>query len=415
MRKLLDNIIERIQSFVAQSDLVALTVGCELANTIPVIKIIEDLENEATSEFYWVFKLDFEDPVKYASAIVSDFSARHEAVRLSMEKEGMKPWPLIPEDILSEETAPELRLRWLMAFSRRLLPAPNGGVVVWVFFPCDIADSLAFAALMREVMKHKRPFPWCHHLRVILRDDLSDDEFKHAVERLPYWQWYKPDLSVEAMEQSLAEDVANEKRPLDERMSALMVMAGMDYSYQRYAGALDKYYLLLKYHAGLGNAPMTALALNGIGEVYQKLGNLREASRYFESALIPASAGANPPIPIFLNVALNMANLRLEQQRWNEAEGYYDAAQNVAVLARNGPVKIQSLENKGYSQLMQGKQREAIETWEQGVTIAENLGEESLRRSLLNRLAQAYRDTDQMDKYRQAESLLVARRGIGAD
>src|SRR5262249_48113582 len=159
--------------------------------------------------------------------------------------------------------------------------------------------------------------------------------------------------------------------------------AGMDYSYQRYAGALDKYHLLLKYHAGLGNAPMAAVALNGIGEVYQKLGNFKEAGRYFETALIPASAGADPPIPIFLNVTLNLASLCLEQRRWNEAEGYYDAAQNLAALARNGQVKIRSLENKGHSQAMQGKHREAIETWEQGVTIAENLGEESLRRSLL--------------------------------
>jgi tetratricopeptide (TPR) repeat protein len=153
---------------------------------------------------------------------------------------------------------------------------------------------------------------------------------------------------------------------------------------------------------------MAAVALNGIGEVYQKLGNSEEASTYFEAALIPAGSGEHPPIPIFLNVVLNMANLRLGQQRWQEAEGYYDSAQNLATLARNGHVKIRSLENKGYSQLMQGKHREAIETWEHGMTIAENLGEEALRRSLLNRLAQAYRETNQVEKSRKAESLLVS-------
>jgi hypothetical protein len=413
MRKLLENITERIRSFVAQSDQVALAVGCDASGAIPVIKIIEGLDDESDSEFYWVFKLDFEDQVQYASAIVGDFSARHEAIRLSMEKEGMQPWPAIPEGVLSEETAPELRLRWLMAFSRRLLPAPDGGSVVWVFFPFNIANPPAFAALMGAVMKHELPFPWCHHIRVILHDDLSDGEFKRVVERLPRWQWYEADLSVEAVEQSLAEEAADEKLSLDERMSALMVLAGMDYSYKRYAGALDKYHLLLRYHGGIGNLPMAAVALNGIGEVYWKLGNIREAAQCFETALIPASAGKHPPIPILLNVTLNLANLRLEQQRWSEAEGYYDIAQNLAVLARNGPVKIQSLENKGYSQLMQGKHREAIETWEQGVTIAENLREEALRRSLLNRLAQAYQETKQADKYRQAASLLVSARDAG--
>jgi tetratricopeptide (TPR) repeat protein len=408
MRRLLETINQRFQSFIAQNHQVALAVGCELANTAPVIKIIEDLEAEAVSEWYWVFKLDFEDPARYASAIISDFSARHEAVSMSMEKEGMEPWPAIPDAVLSEETAPELRLRELMAFSRRLLPVPDGGAVVWVFFPLDIANPLAFLALMREVMKHEFPFPWCHHIRVILRDDLSEESFKDAAEGASRWQWYKPDLSMEAVEQSLAEEAADESRPLDERMNALMVMAGMDYSYQRYAGALGKYYLLLKYHAGLGNLPMAAVALNGIGEVYQKLGAREEAAKYFETALIPASAGEHPPIPIFLNVVLNMANLRLEQQRWQEAEGYYDSAQNLATLARNGHVKLRSLENKGYSQLMQGKHQEAIETWEHGITIAENLGEEALRRSLLNRLAQAYRETNQVEKRRKAESLLVS-------
>ncbi|HEY6402342.1 MAG TPA: hypothetical protein VI479_13090, partial [Blastocatellia bacterium] len=72
-----------------------------------------------------------------------------------------------------------------------------------------------------------------------------------------------------------------------------------------------------------------------------------------------------------------------------------------------------SLESKGVSQLMQGKHREAIETWEQGRMIAENLGEESLRRSLLNRLAQAYRETNQADKRRQAEILLVSKIDAG--
>jgi hypothetical protein len=413
MRKILENITERIRSFVAQSDQVALAVGCDAASAIPMTKIIESLDDESDSEFYWVFKRDYEAPVQYASAIVSDFSAKHEAIRLLMGKEGMEPWPAIPEGVLSEETAPELRLRWLMAFSRRLLPAPDDSSVVWVFFPFNIANPPAFAALMGAVMKHELPFPWCHHIRVILHDDLTDGEFKRVVEQLPRWQWYGPDLSVEAMERSLAEEVADEKLSLDERMSALIVLAGMDYSYKRYAGALEKYHLLFRYHAGICNLPMAAVALNGIGEVYWKLGNIRQAAECFETALIPASAGKHPPIPVLLNVTLNLANLCLEQRRWSEAEGYYDATQNLAVLARNGQVKIQSLENKGCSQLMQGKHREAIETWEQGVTIAENLSEEALRRSLLNRLAQAYRETKQADKYRQAKSLLVSARDLG--
>ncbi|HKX27675.1 MAG TPA: tetratricopeptide repeat protein [Blastocatellia bacterium] len=407
MRRLLATISTRIQGFVNQSEHVALAVGCASANTMPVIKIIEGLEEAAVSEWFWIFRHDFEDPVQYASAVVNDFSVRHEAVRLSMQQEGMPPWPAIPDPILSEETAPERRLRELMAFSRRLLPVPNGGAVVWVYFPFNLRRPGAFAALMMEVMKHEFPFPWCHHLRVIVRDDLSDWRFKGAVGKLPRWQWYEPDLSGEAVERSLAEEAADENLPLAERMNGLLVMAGMDYSHRRYQPAAEKYRLLLKYHEAIGNHPMTALALNGIGEVHRELGDDEEAGRCFEIALVPASAGKDPPIPIWLNIVLNLANLRFEQRRWAEAAGYYDSAEKLATLARNAQVKIRSLENEGVSQSMQGKHAEAIETWQRGAMIAEELNEEELRRSLLKRLSQIYRETRQVEKHRETEARLV--------
>jgi hypothetical protein len=64
MRKILQNINERIRSFIVQTDQVALAIGCDLAGAVTVSKVIDDLENKATHDWYWVFKLDFDNPVQ---------------------------------------------------------------------------------------------------------------------------------------------------------------------------------------------------------------------------------------------------------------------------------------------------------------------------------------------------------------
>jgi tetratricopeptide (TPR) repeat protein len=373
-----------------------------------MLTLLEQVEAGRASDMFWTFTDEFIGAYEYADAVVSAFATRHEGVRLAMEKEGMQPWPPIPRGILSEDAPPPQRLRQLAAFSRQLLPVPNGGNIVWAFYPLEIADHREYAELIRQVVEHDLPNPWCHHLRFIARDEPATPAVREALTDSPRVQWYEPDLSHDAVKRSIEDEAADESLPLEERMTNFLMLAGGDQANRLYPEALEKYSLLLQYHAPLGNLSMAALALNGMGETYEKLGDLESAADSYQAALIPATQAEYPPIPVLLNITLNLANLRYGEERWAEAEGYYDLAQQLATAARNPPVKIESLEFRGICQHRQRKFAEAEQSWYDGSVIAGALEELELCRRLVARLRQYYEETGQHAKERERREQLEA-------
>jgi tetratricopeptide (TPR) repeat protein len=390
MRSILESIGDRLKSFLEQRDDLALVLGSSAADSLPVLKILEGLEEESTSDLFWTITHEFREPAAYASAVVREFATRHEVVRLAMERRGMRPWPPIPPAVLAEHSPPGYRLRALAAFSRELLPVPNGGNNVWVLYPLEITDHAAYARLMAELLYHEFPFPWCHHLRFIVRADPDDAALPTMLAQWPRIQWYQPDLGMDAVSRGLEAEVANESLPLAERMTFVPIMAGMDYAMGRLPEALEKYELLLRFHAADGNRPMAAFALNGMGEVYEKLGDLDRANASYEAALIPASDGDTPAIPIWLNTVVNLGNLCMRQARWADGEAYFDVAQQLATVARDATSRISALDNRGVCQYQQWKLADAARSWGDGAALAATLQDARMCRALLVRLEQLY-------------------------
>jgi len=158
----------------------------------------------------------------------------------------------------------------------------------------------------------------------------------------------------------------------------------------------------------MGNAPMVALGLNSVGEIHQRLGRLEQSGRCFEAALQPACAGENPPLPILFNTLLNLANLRMGQQRFAEAEAYYDSGEKLATVLRNPVTKLQAIENLGYCQFMQGKADDAAKTWEHGAEIAGKLETPELHRNLLLRLRGHYANANLPAQVQKIDAELLA-------
>jgi tetratricopeptide (TPR) repeat protein len=406
MQKLLKEISDRLRAFVDQRDDVGLVLVSPAAEAAPLLKILEGLEDASASDLYWSFTDNFTDAVAYANAIVNAFATKHEVVRLAMQKEKMTQWPPIPPQILSEQASPVQKLREVAAFSRELLPVPNGGNNVWIYFPLEIADQAAFSGLMAAVLRHEFPFPWCHHLRFIIRGDPAGEPPLLASSARV--QRYQPDLSMDAITRSMEEELADESLPLQERMAPLPIMAGNDFAQARYPEAMEKYELLLRYHAPNNNFAMAAFALNGMGEVYEKQGDLERANESYEAALIPASHGENPAIPVLLNVVLNLGNLCVRQARWEDGEAYFDTAQQLATVARNAPAKIGSLEKRGVCQQQQGKNEEAAKSWHDGAVIAALVEDVDSCRTLLARLEQYYSAAGQTAKAHELQEQVAA-------
>ena len=381
MRKVLDAVTQRLQAFIAQRDDVALTLRCGPVESALLVKVVESLQDAAASELVWVLADDFTTPAAYAAAVVESFAAKYELVRLRQPEQGLPQWAPFPAALRDAALTPLRRLRELLIFGRSLLPAPEGMRVVWALFPLQIAAPVAYAELMHALLQHEHPFPWCHHMRIIVREVSAG-----PIGKLPRVGQYEPDLSPRAVEQALAADVSDATLPLAQRLQALLITAGIDYAHQRHAPALEKYQLIFRYFVHAGNLPLTALALNGMGEVHRARGDLKNAGTCFEAALIPAANRTDPALPVLMNVLMNIAALRMTEQRWATAESYYEQAQQVAAALRNPPLKVAMIEQLGEAQHRQGKAAEARATWTIAARVAEQLALPAQRQSVLDRL-----------------------------
>jgi tetratricopeptide (TPR) repeat protein len=371
VQKLFEALTARLRAHVVQRDDVALVVRCTDAEASVVLKALEEIDDASTAELFWIVGDEFHDAVSYVSGVVNAFAVKHGAVRMAMEQRGMQPWPLLPDALLDERRPPVDRLRELLVFSRALLPAPDGFLGVWCLIPLSIGDPDGHAALMAELVRHEFPLPWCHHLRLYVRADAVDPMLPALLAPQPRIAWYEPDFSQPTIQRAIDEESADAALPLERRLQNVLMSASIDQAHQRYPDALQKYALLLKYYAGVRNPTMTALVLNAVGETQARLGNEEVAGLCFEQAFHPASQAAGPPLPVMLNIVLNLANLRMAQGRWAESESYYDAAQRLATAQRDPTTKLHAVENLGQCQYMQGRVPEA-------------------RRRLLERLASHY-------------------------
>src|SRR5262249_31126131 len=212
----------------------------------------------------------------------------------------------------------------------------------------------------------------------------------------------------EAIERGLEEELGDAGVPLAERMILLLVNAGMDYRHARWARALEKYQLAADYHGTAGNLAVAAAALGGRGECHVQLGQPDQAEEHFRAALVPLTTMKNPPPAIFLNVLVNLGNLCFAQQRWPEAEGYYDNGHLMAGLACAAQVKLNCIEHKGAAQYRQNKVNEAVETWRFGVDIAGQLGVKEAQRALIQRLQEHYQKARDRGKLAELQARLAA-------
>ena len=406
MQKLFDSITTRLEAFVNQRDQIALVVRCRDEECPVILKTFEGMDEGAESEMFWLVSEAFTDAQTWVSAVVDDFVVKHGSVRMAMGKEGFAPWPELPKALLDETRRPSVRLRELMEFSRELRPFPEGMLTVWCLVPLEIGDTRAWAALMWELLQHEFPNPWCHHMRIFVRGAPAEPDLQAALEAIPRVAWYDPDLSQTAIQRALEEEAADRKQPLELRLQNVFMSAGVDFAHGRFDQALAKYGVLLKFYTGVRNPGMTAMVLNAIGETHARTGNPDAAIRCFELALAPAASMSPMPVPVMLNVTLNLANQHMSFGHWQEAEAYYDSAQKLAMVQRDADTRLRAIENLGVCQYAQGKVPEAIAKWHAGAGVADELGIEGPRRTMLLRLAGHYHQAQ--DYAKQAEMQRLA-------
>ena len=182
----------------------------------------------------------------------------------------MPPWPPMPAEVLPNRRRPRRGfVTWLHSHGSYcqfpMAATMFGSSIRWRLEICRVFG------LMEELLSHEFPFPWCHHLRFIIREepDVRAGRFSLA---LPASSDTSRILAWKPSNAAWKRRLRDESLPLLERLAPLPIMAGNDFALGRYPEAMEKYELLLRYHAPLNNYPMAAFALNGMGEVYEKNG-----------------------------------------------------------------------------------------------------------------------------------------------
>jgi tetratricopeptide (TPR) repeat protein len=389
MRKLFEKMRSRCEDFLAQRDDLAMVVRARETEYTALVSTLDGIDKSDSLDSFWLFADPFESKISYVNTISKNFQAQYEALNAIEIDDGEPPLPPLPLELFDSQRSPVQRLKELMICARGLIPDLEEAHLVWGFLPGSIGDPVEYAALMVELLRFEMPFPWCHHMRVLVRETWAQPVLhQYGKSKMPRVQWYSPDMSTPAIEEALAEEAADESLPLRQRMQSLFVLAGMDIAQRRLDSANRKYQLLAKYYNAIGDKPLCSLSMNGLGEIAERKGNPTLARDYYERALTPAAESES--LPALTNATLNLANLHLSQKRWNTAYEHYQAVVELAKAYFNPQLMVRCLEQMGVCRYELKDPKGAIANWNIGKDLAKSAGANGELLGCLKRLQRLY-------------------------
>jgi hypothetical protein len=368
MRKLFVQMQARVEAFLGQRHALLLVVRAGPAEFLPLVSTLNGIEQGDSADAFWLFMEPFENATQYAKVVVESFRVRYLVLAPELQKAGFAVPSELPAEIVDARRPAVDRVRDLLVFARSLIDDLESSHLVVGLLPTKIAQPLAFAQFVVALVAHQMPQPWCHHMRILVREEPPDCPLSQHAQAAASAEFYAPDMGQEAVQKSLDDEVNDASLPLPQRMQSLLLSAGMDLAHQRFQGAGEKYSLLAKYHGALGPAPLHALSLNGLGEVFDRSGNKKAAQRHYELALVPACQSQDPPS--LINITGNLGNLHRVNGNWADAFGYYSALATLAHAVDNTELQLRCFEQMGFCKYKLGDVKGAWEHWNAGVELA---------------------------------------------
>jgi hypothetical protein len=414
VQKLFAAMQAQLDAFIKQRDRIAMVIACADGDVPLYLKTLEAIEQADSPHAFWLFAQPFTTPEAYVDALVNTVRARVQqlATLIAQADEPMPTPAPFPEERLGPEHPAVVRLRELVTYTRAVHD-DAGSLVVWGFFPVTVADGAVYARFMGALLEHSWPAPWCHHARLFVREARADARMTTHFRKLPRLSFYDLDLSSSALEQSLVEQAMDDGCLPVMRMQALLMLANLDLANQRLQKAVDKFQVLATFYRNTQQPALFALAINGMGEVCARGGAVKQAQSLFESALTPAIDAQADGLAVLINIALNLGNLHLTQQRFAESIGYFQAVAEMAGVLCNAQLKIQCLETMGACHSALGEHKRAWERWREGLALARGLEVDLQQERLLQRLRDLYRALHMTDDLCRTEAELRVLRERG--
>lgn len=386
-----------------QRESFGLVVCSEEPDVAMVASVLGGLDQSDSQSVYLTFGHRLVTARAFVDVCVEMVELQRRGIDERRGERGEEPWPAIPAECRDPALGGDVRIRHLLAYVRARVAVDTP--IVLSLIPAELRDVDGYARMARALLPSPALEPWMRHVRLILRDarerpflvpTLLDPEPDGVVV-------YTADFSPKALEEGLAADAARPSLPPRQRALALLQSAGLDFAHQRYVPALEKYGLLYNLFDDLREPGLAALCLCGAGDVYRRVGQLDEASLRYRQGLHLVREGQSPPV--MLNLLMGVGHVCLEQQRFADAEQYWDLAARVAAAQLKNVMALpECMEWVGVARLGLGDSAGAIRVWEGALEVVEEHPNPTRKVSVLRRMvdfAEATRWEAKREEYRQ--------------
>jgi tetratricopeptide (TPR) repeat protein len=251
-------------------------------------------------------------------------------------------------------------------------------------------------------------------IRLIFRDEVDSEQFDPVLAKAQRVRLLKTDFGPAAMEASLKKEIADESLPDEQRMQSLLSLAVQDYAHNRIEDATARYNVLLGYYQKTNNHTMQAFIINAFGDIFHRSGDLEKARHWYECALLPAVESQSPVL--LATVGRNLGDVSFKQERYQNAEQYYDGVEKLAAHMLDPEAKAEALEWRGLSQEKQKAYDRAIESWEAASLLCRNTDLPGFLKKTLEHLKRVYGLLGIREKINSTENELnglMQRKGSG--
>lgn len=364
MRRKFEDLRENLAEFVEQDDYPMMVVGCLADELAYVLKFFQGVQETHPEHVLLAFPQPFDSPHGYLDGVVESIRLQVEAAGPLRQERGEPPFPPLPPRLLSLEQTPADRFHGILAYLLSLLPNLDDHRLIVGFLPLLCTDWPGYHQLLASIVPHGQVPTWMKPLRLLGYDDRRTRHLLAAMQHqgIDLVLTLEVDFSTPALTDALSRDAANTELPVMERMACLFQLAALDYSYRRYADALQKYGVLDVYYAEQELPAMQALCLLGVGDTLRASGNPLLAKEKYQQGL--ALALQRQSLAALLNLLLAVSELCYELQHFVEAESYAESGTRVAAAVLNPYAYCDLHERWGDALLAQSKLAEAIEVYD---------------------------------------------------
>lgn len=418
MRRKLDELRANLDWFVQQRDELVLVLDIVGDEVVYVLKLLEAVEQGRPGDVFLSFAHPLEDLHGYMAALMDNVTTQIEGANALRRHDGLEPWPALPPRCLDARVGPSDRIKALLDYVRGRLPDGDHHVVLGLL-PTALHDAAAYAEIVGGLIPRRGLEPWMARTRIILRDDRSARFLipslgKEGVERVVFY--HDLDLSPDGLVQSLVDEAADPTAPEDDRLSALLQLAALDYSHGRFADSIRKWGVLFEAYVRKADIPMQALCLGGVGDVFRRVGNLPEAKKRYQQGL--ALAQDLSAFPVALNLLIGVGEVCIQREEWEEAEGYLSIADQLASKLCLVHAKCDIMDRHGLALLALGRSDEAHAKWRATADVSREVQHydrcESALRSLVRLYERARMPAEARAHRRELEEVERERRDVEA-